>query len=269
MKNLLLLSLLTLLAASTPAWGAPLIINEYNAVGETKVLGGGGQDTFFNANYVNPTGNGGNWVELVVTQDHLDIRGWKLAWANADPDSGDVTFTNDALWADVRSGTIITLREDDTGDLGTPVGARPSNVSFNPGANDFWLEINVDDAAYIIKNGFKTDNDDWAGTLFNATPAVVQGPIGEASGAPWSGGGISSTEAAQLSVNPTAGPINTGYIDVSRSSYGAPNWLNAGGTVVQDFSGLRAWVPEPSTFVLAAFAACGAVVALWRRRRGG
>jgi hypothetical protein len=40
MKKLLVLSLLSLLAGWVPAWGAPLIINEWNAVGEDKVLGG-------------------------------------------------------------------------------------------------------------------------------------------------------------------------------------------------------------------------------------
>jgi hypothetical protein len=268
MKRVLVLGLLSLLAGSTPAFSAPLIINEWNAVGEEKFLGGGaGQDTFFDANYVNPTANGGNWVELVVTQDHLDIRGWQLAWTNGDPDAGSLTFTNNALWADVRSGTIITLREDDDGDLGNPVGARPSDVSFNPGANDFWLEINIDDPLYIVDGGFKVDNDDWAGSIFDEGPALVQGPIGEGAGAPWVGGGINSEEAGQLAIDPTATPIAVGYLDVSYSSYGAPNWLNASGTNVQDFSDLRLWVPEPGSLALAVFGACGGAALAWRRRR--
>ena len=270
MRTLILFNFLAVLTVGMPAVAAPLIINEYNGVGENKVLGSSGQDTFFNANYVNPTGNGSNWVELVVTQDHLNIQGWKLEWSNADVlptlNAGNIVFTNDALWSDLRSGTIITIREDDNGDLGNPVGARPSDVSFNPGGGDFWLEINVEDALYIVENGFKTDNDDWAGTIKNASDVVVQGPIGEASGAPWSGGGMSSTEAAALGANPTASPILAGYRDVTFSSYGAPNWLNSSGTQVQNFTALRAWVPEPSSFVLAALAACGAVVAVWRRR---
>jgi PEP-CTERM motif len=264
MRTLILTSILATMAAGIPAYGAPLIINEWNAVGAGKVLAGG--DTFFNANYVAPTGNGSNWVELVVTQDHLDIRGWKLEWSNLDPDSGNLVFTNNALWSDVRSGTIITLREDDVGDAGNPVGARPSNVSFNPGANDFWIEINVDDALYIIENGFKTDNDEWRGTIRDNANNVIQGPVGEDAGAPWSGGGINSTEVGALGLSPTASPIAAGYRDVTYSSYGAANWLNASGTQVQNFTALRAWVPEPSSFVLAALAASGAAVAVWRRR---
>lgn len=266
MKKLIMFSFLAVLTAGIPAFAAPLIINEYNGVGENKVLGSSGQDTFFNANYVGPTGNGSNWVELLVTQDHLNIQGWKIEWSNADPDAGDIEFTNHALWSDLRSGTIITIREDDNGDLGNPVGARPSDVSFSPGSNDFWIEINVEDALYIIENGFKTDNDDWAGTIKNASDVVVQGPIGEASGAPWSGGGMSSTEAGALGAHPTTSPILAGYRDVTFTSYGAPNWLNASGTQVQNFTSLRGWVPEPSSIVLAVFGAFGAAVMIWRRR---
>ncbi len=140
---------------------AGLIVNEWNAVGENKVFGGGGTDTFFNPNYGAITGNGGNWVELVVTTDHLNIQGWKLDWSNADPDAGSVTFTNNSLWSDLRSGTIITIREDDDGDLGTPVGARPTDASYNPVGNDWWIEINESDTTYVNTAGFKTDNDDW------------------------------------------------------------------------------------------------------------
>lgn len=258
MRKALILSLLAVLAGGIPAFAAPIVINEFNAVGDGKTASGG--DTFFGPNYPGNTGNGGNWIELVVVQDHVDIRGFTIAWENSDPDSGSIEFTNNALWSNLRQGTIITIREDDDGDSGTPVGIRPTDVSFDPVGGDWWLEINVADATYITESGFKVDNDDWQATIISDIPSIVQGPVGESAGAPWSGGGLSSTEIGSLSITPTSAPIVAGYIDANYSSYGAAN-------VGQDLSGLRAWVPEPSSYVLAMFAACGGATMVWRRRR--
>ncbi|MGD9720746.1 MAG: hypothetical protein AB7O59_13735 [Pirellulales bacterium] len=254
MQRLTMLAAAAVLASAANAYGAGLILNEFNAVGEGKLISSG--DTTFGSK----AGNGGNWIELVVTQDHLDITGWTFQWDNVDPDAGSVTFTNNALWTDLRSGTIITLREDDTGDPGSPVGHRASDTSFNPFGNDWWIEINVDDAPYMIKSGFKVDNDDWRGRIVDDAAVVQQGYVGEGAGAPWSGGGISSTEAGALGANPTAVNPLTGYRDVTFSSYGQPNLISPG--VYQDFTSLRAAVvPEPGSMFLAAIAGCGA--ALW------
>jgi hypothetical protein len=66
--------------------------------------------------------NGGDWVELVVTEDNADLRGYTLYWENDDnenglvgdaPDErGIVGFTQDPFWAQLRAGTIITISED-------------------------------------------------------------------------------------------------------------------------------------------------------------
>jgi hypothetical protein len=98
--------------------------------------------------------------------------------------------------------------------------------------------------------------------VLDDSSAVQQGFVGESAGPPWSGGGLSSTEAgALISVSPSAtNPVN-GYIDVTFSSYGSPN-LN------QDFSALRSVVvPEPGSFMLLSLAACAMTFAGWRRRR--
>ncbi|MEI6273027.1 MAG: hypothetical protein WCQ03_06100, partial [Phycisphaerae bacterium] len=107
-----------------------LIMNEYNAVGSTKYLTTVVGDPFKGVDtYLGRIlGNGGNWVELVVTQDHLDIRGWKLRWAetlntatngtdlwygNGGVEQGIVTFSNNIAWSNLRAGTILTVCEFD------------------------------------------------------------------------------------------------------------------------------------------------------------
>ena len=68
--------------------------------------------------------NGGDWIELVVTEDFTDLRGYWLYWESDENDNGVVgeddtergyvRLTNDPLWAALRAGTIITISEDDS-----------------------------------------------------------------------------------------------------------------------------------------------------------
>jgi hypothetical protein len=69
-------------------------------------------------------GNGGDWIELVVTDDHTDLRGYWLYWENdndengvvaeTDDERGYIRFSDDSLYADLRGGTILTITEDDS-----------------------------------------------------------------------------------------------------------------------------------------------------------
>jgi hypothetical protein len=66
--------------------------------------------------------NGGDWLELVVTEDNADLRGYTLYWENDDnangvvgdspAERGIIGFTQDPFWAQLRAGTIITISED-------------------------------------------------------------------------------------------------------------------------------------------------------------
>ena len=126
--NVIALSLSALFASQVMAGG--LILNEYNGVGSTKYLTEviGDPDKGVDSYFGRVLGNGGNWIELIVTQDHLDVRGWKLLWAeslntatngtdlwygNAAVEQGIITFSNNAAWSDLRAGTIITVCEFD------------------------------------------------------------------------------------------------------------------------------------------------------------
>ena len=252
---------------------ASLVINEWNAVKDDGFLKDGKLDTFFGRK----VGNGSNWIELVVTTDHLDIRGWKLDWTNADPDSGVVTFTNDSTWSDLRSGTIITLREDDAshpafpdpanGNASTgPYGNLPSNTSFNPAGNDWWIHANIGDAALVTYTNWTVDNDDWRLRILDASNNVIQPFIGE--GLPangWAGAGLGSDEIGKLEQNPSTSPTN--FRDGTSSTFGAPNvWTSGANSFTQDFSALRAEVPEPSSLILAGMGLAGIGVIRFRRR---
>lgn len=162
------LALLGLFTLATTADAAALIVNEYNCVDSDRYLltgsYSGGQnpdpdpldpikeDSYFGTIPNMPDGriegNGGNWVELVVLQDHLDLRGWSLKWAETgadatngtdlwfgDPDveQGIITFSpTAAIWSDVRSGTIITISEKDSIGVDTDFDGADRNFTDNP-----------------------------------------------------------------------------------------------------------------------------------------
>ncbi|MCA9189051.1 MAG: dockerin type I domain-containing protein [Pirellulaceae bacterium] len=132
-------------------------------------------------------GNGGDWIELVVTEDHTDLRGYTLFWAydSDDDDSalpileragnnpderGFIRFSSDVSFADLRAGTIITLSEDATLDevsdpypLGPadPLLAADTNydydlstdTSFDPYTNHDWnVHYYVDESQLDLGN---------------------------------------------------------------------------------------------------------------------
>ncbi len=247
------------LLTSTQAFAAgELIVNEYNAVGESKFLDFDtlkpweGEDTHFGR----IQGNGGNWIELVVASDHLDIRGWSIQWSNSDPDSGVVTLSNDARWSDLRAGTIITIiettddlvpevaniQDNDYNEIADAIGT-PFNVdtdfSFDPATDDWWINAWLSDASLFTTGSFKVDNDNWEVTLKDDLGGTVQGPIGEGL-LSWTGGGINSREIGRLELDPSTAATPGNYDDADNSTFGAPNdWDDQ--AFLQDFSALRSW----------------------------
>jgi len=159
-----------------------LILNEFNATAAASFLRDGGSDSFLGT----VQGNGGNWVEVVVIADHLDIRGWTLAWRNTDPDSGSVIFGDHAIWSDLRKGTIITVREDDLSPPG--FGVLLTDLSYDPDNGDYWIHVNVDDLTVVTQFGWKVDDDNWQMRILDETLTIIQDWVGE--GTPlWGGGG--------------------------------------------------------------------------------
>ena len=172
-------------------------------------------------------GNGGDWIELVVTEDHLDVRGWSIYWENdetdlkGDPatrppgntDPGDfiigshpnergfVQLSQDALWSDLRAGTIITISEDasvheirDQYIPGQTFPGPPNNdtgfdyslatdTSFDPASGDWHMHFHLNESItqdmglptqyFGANSNIKADNDDMRMAIFNATNTSI------------------------------------------------------------------------------------------------
>jgi hypothetical protein len=225
------------------AFCADVILNEYNAVAGSVFLNGGNasadadggraSDSYFGR----VAGNGGDWFELVVITDHLDMRNWKLDIYDNGSLSETLNLANHSIWADLRSGTIITVSED-----------VPSDVSYNPAAGDWWINIQANNDAngnYIEATNFSVSKDNWQLRIRNAAGTIMFGPAGEGI-SPASG--ISDTEIFRLKADPSASivPSSADYGDEKNfSTFGS---LNQWG--VQSVSQLQVVAPTASTVTL-------------------
>ncbi|MBP7148343.1 MAG: CotH kinase family protein [Acidobacteria bacterium] len=205
----------------------PILLNEYNGVSPSNYLDDAGSDTYWGTVF----GNGGDWFELVVVEDHLDLRGWNVVVEDDGALSAVLAFTQHELLGDLRSGTIITVSED----LAT-------DASYDPGNGDWWINLQASpgaDGAYISALGFSVSNNDTRITIRNAQDVTAFGPAGEGV---FTGGGISSREVFKLEQDP--GPAITAfslYNDGTSSTFGSPNAWSGGGNV-QDLGPLRSVV---------------------------
>ena len=203
------------------AWGADIILNEYNAVDSNDFLGGGDASADENGGRASDSyfgrvrGNGGDWFELVVIKDHLDMRGWQLDVYDNKLLDETLTLTSNPIWQDLRAGTIITVSED-----------VPSDVSYNPAAGDWWINVqanNNGDGLYIEKSSFPVGASNWQLRIRNVAGQVVFGPAGEGI-SPASG--IGGTEVCRLEDDPSAtiAANSTDYDDADDfSTFGSPN----------------------------------------------
>ena len=213
-----------------------LILNEFNATAAPSLLRNGGSDSFLGT----VLGNGGNWVEVVVIADHLDIRGWRLEWRNADPDSGGAVFQDHAIWSDLRSGTLITIREDDLSPPG--FGVLLTDLSYDPANGDYWIHANVDDLTVVSQFGWKMDDDNWQMRILDESLTVIQDWVGESTALWGGGGGVAGDEVGKLEEDPSAAaamsPPVPNYNDGTSSTFGSENrWMTE--TLIQDFCTLR------------------------------
>jgi hypothetical protein len=205
---------------------ADVILNEYNAVSAGQFLEDDGTDTYWER----VEGNGGDWFELVVITDHLDMRAWQLI-INDDSDEGPTTLalTGHDVWSDLRSGTIITVSEE----LGNNVD------DYNPNVGLWWLNVKAADdtnGTYITASNFRVNNDAWQLTVTNDVGALIFGPTGEGI---MPLGGVGGQDVCKLEENPSPTVTEaSGYNAGQSSTFGSPNiWED--GLHSQDFRALR------------------------------
>ena len=239
----------------------PVLVNEYNAVGDGDFLNGGSAEsdddggTASDSHFGRIEGNGGDWLELVVVGDGsagstVDMRGWTVEVFDENWDSETVKLSNADYWSAVPAGTILTLTEDNTeqGGLDTEIN-RVSDLSDSGRAwTNIWLHdpFFIDQSASDFGGGIAIDNDDTKIALRDAADTLVYGPCGEGVPTqdedpedtyPETAPGVNSEEVYKLEANPVpaADAMFGGHNDGSSSTFGAPNeW--SGGADVQDFT---------------------------------
>lgn len=120
MKRKIFLLLLSIVAIGMHMLAQPIIINElYNS----------------NENY--------EWIELLVIQDGLDLRGWDIRdYSISGAPQTPLVFSTNILWNNLKSGTLIVI-------------ARPENTfAEDLDASDYTLTIKSNNTTYFSGNVF-------------------------------------------------------------------------------------------------------------------
>ncbi len=106
--------------------------------------------------YFNVTGSAyGEWVELIVLEDNVNISGMVLRDNSGGLNNwrAGVRFTNNTLWTNLRQGTIIVINFR---------GRRATDVN----KNDGYIEVDAENTTYFsILNGSSSLDDDGSLTL--------------------------------------------------------------------------------------------------------
>ena len=206
----------------------PVVLNEWNTVGEDRVLDDDGADDALGV----IDGNGGDWLELLVIEDGLDLRGWRLELQHRNGEAGTLAFTDAPLLEGLRAGTIITIAED-----------LPEDESYDPDGGDwrFHLRASSDGTGtYVSASDFEVTHREWQLTIHDADGWVRFGPAGEGV-APIDG--ISSREVGLLAADPSDALRRdaSAYRAGTHSTFGAPNRWEGG---EQDLGALRGEVED-------------------------
>ncbi len=207
-----------------------IILNEYNAVAPDLQLKNNGYDTHFG----DINGNGGDWIEIVITEDFLDLRGATL---NMERSKGVPLFNGKfpslTELAFLRKGTIITISNE------------PTDLSYNPlgSSSDWTININIDDLE--DKSGTFDVSDNTMDIWIESVDKEILMPH---SGEIVKGWGIDDEEVFKLKKDPSADiePDDTAYGDDYSgkqiiSTFGEPNqWIDSSDQHhTQDFTTLR------------------------------
>jgi len=226
---------------------SPIILNEYNAVAADEFLDGGEEldvDAESDPLLGRILGNGGPWVEFVVTQT-VDLRGWNLN-ITGNSNTRSLTFSDHIALSAIPAGTILTLTQNQS----TSPTAFNITSRFNTSGyawSNIWMfdPILIDQANSTHPASPAIGSSNTLVTWTNATGDIVYGPSGESISLQDSddnGTGdtlisVGSTELFRLELNPSSSvtPLSIDYDDGDNSTFGAPNiWSN--GTMTQSFA---------------------------------
>lgn len=229
---------------------SPIILNEFNAVSEDFFLDGAeegevGAPTDPNLGQIQ--GNGGEWLEFVVTgsagNDTVDLRN-HLFEITGNGLMHQIQLTDHIALSEIPAGTILTLSRNYETNLN-----RTSNLA---STGFIWSNIWFFDPVLVdLENSIFSDDPvisdlDTRVTIYNGSDTIIYGPSGESvsaidtdlSGSPDTLVSVSDTEVFKLEQNPTStvNPLSGNYSDGSSSTHGAPN-LWGGGLSTQSFAG--------------------------------
>ncbi len=259
MKPKILLSVIAL--SFSFIYGDAIILNEYNGVAPENQLKNNGYDTHFG----DIDGNGGSWIELVITEDYLDIRS---ATINIERSGGvhvlTANFPDLLEFAYLRKGTILTISNE------------PTDLSYSPldSSNPDWT-INLNANDLINKNGVFEISDR---TMDISITSVEDTALMRNSGEVVKGWGIDDEEVFKLKKEPSASiePTDTAYGDDYSgkqiiSTFGSPNqWIEVDDTTsIQTFTALRDMTLESSVNKMVLLNEYNAVVYNKRLKRKG
>lgn len=246
---------------------APVIVNEYNAVSTSGILN---QDWSFDQRFGLVTGNGDDWIELVVTGDGtagstVDMRGWRIEVLEDGVPAGTIKLTNDANWQAVQAGTILTFTESDTAAGGMDTSLLAENRLAVEGWA--WSNVHIGDAV-LVDQAASSANIAIVGNrtrieILNSSDGTVAGPYGEGL---FSAGPVDNTQVFRLAADPlpTIHPLNAQFDAADTSTFGHPNRLPENdGTVAGKPAGSGSGYQLFTTFATATADAAPFFTSLW------
>lgn len=112
--------------------------------------------------YFNAADQRDEWTELLVIADNTDMRGWSIRDNNSSQTSWQtgVTFSNNALWNNLRAGTIIILWHR----IVESDGVTAHDIDVNKA--DGYIEVNLQNTTYFTGGSFGS-SPSWAGNSMN------------------------------------------------------------------------------------------------------
>ena len=190
-----------------------LLLNEYSAVAPDKQLKDDGFDTHFGQ----VLGNGGSWIELVVTKDYLNLQHALIKIRQNETEKFEARLPSLIELGYLRKGTIITLSNEPT-DM--------SYAPFSRDKSDWTLNINVDALINQVGDFNVTSNEANISIFSMNLSDTLLPPSGEAIS---SENMVDNREVYKLKAEPELAilPTDTHYGDdndmQSLSTFGTPN----------------------------------------------